>query len=54
MNGRGYRKELRERPGALQSLHEMSRVQTVTLVYGARDEEHNTAPVLNRIIESKR
>jgi len=49
-----YRKELRARPDALQSLHEMSRAQTVTLVYGARDEKHNAAVVLKRILESTR
>jgi uncharacterized protein YeaO (DUF488 family) len=32
----------------------LSRALTVTLVYGARDEKHNAAVVLKRVLESKR
>src|SRR5688572_3237107 len=36
-----YRKELREKKDALALLNQKNEEQTVTLVYGARDEEHN-------------
>jgi uncharacterized protein YeaO (DUF488 family) len=47
-----YRKELGEKKDALKQLKEMSKEHTVTLVYGARDEEHNEALVLKMILES--
>jgi uncharacterized protein YeaO (DUF488 family) len=46
-----YGKELREKKQILQSLRAMSKEQTVTLVYGARDREHNEALVLKTILE---
>ncbi len=49
-----YRKELREQKDALNLLKEKSLAHTVTLVYGARDEEHNEALVLKKIIERRR
>jgi uncharacterized protein YeaO (DUF488 family) len=49
-----YRKELGERTDALQSLKAMSKERTVTLVYGARDEEHNEALVLKKILEDRK
>jgi len=48
-----YRSELREGPAA-EALAELARrasVGTVTLVYGARDETHNSAVVLRGEIE---
>lgn len=48
-----YAQELSD-PGkqaALQQLVEQARNGTVTLVYGARDEEHNQAAALKRYIE---
>jgi uncharacterized protein YeaO (DUF488 family) len=45
-----YRKELQEKKDALQSLKQKSKGHTVTLVYGARDEEHNEALVLKRLL----
>src|SRR6187431_736834 len=45
----GYRKELHEKKDALMLLKQKCQEQTVTLVYGARDEEHNEALVLKRI-----
>lgn len=47
-----YRKELREKKDALKLLKEKG-IHTVTLVYGARDEEHNEALVLKRILEDR-
>jgi uncharacterized protein YeaO (DUF488 family) len=49
-----YRKELRDKKDALKLLKEKSEAHTVTLVYGARDEQHNEALVLRRILEGRR
>lgn len=48
-----YRKELRERQEALKLLKQKSQEHTVTLLYGARDEEHNEARVLKKILEGR-
>jgi uncharacterized protein YeaO (DUF488 family) len=44
-----YRKELREKRDALKRLKQEGKEHTVTLVYGARDEEHNGALGLKKI-----
>ena len=49
-----YRKELREKKDALAVLSQKSEAHTVTLVYGARDEEHNEAVVLKGILEGRK
>lgn len=49
-----YRKELQEKKEVLKDLKQKSKGRTVTLVYGARDEEHNEAVFLRRILESSR
>jgi uncharacterized protein YeaO (DUF488 family) len=49
-----YRKELREKKDALELLKKKSAEQNVTLVYGARDEEHNQALVLKKILEGRK
>ncbi len=49
-----YRKELRAKKDALELLKQKSKEYTVTLVYGARDEEHNEALVLKKILEGRR
>lgn len=41
-----YREELDQAPEAIQQLRELSARGTVTLLYGARDPEHNQARVL--------
>ena len=46
-----YRKELRQKKDALKLLKQKSEDRTVTLVYGARDEQHNEAVVLRKIVE---
>jgi uncharacterized protein YeaO (DUF488 family) len=46
-----YRKELRGKTDALELLRQKSKGHIVTLMYGARDEEHNEALVLKRILE---
>jgi uncharacterized protein YeaO (DUF488 family) len=49
-----YRKELKGKKDALKLLKEKSQEHTVTLVYGARDEQHNEALVLKWILERRR
>jgi uncharacterized protein YeaO (DUF488 family) len=46
-----YRKELRKHRDALDLLKQMSKGRTVTLLYGARDEEHNEAIVLKEVLD---
>jgi len=48
-----YRKELRESKNALDLLKEKCKGRIVTLVYGARDEEHNEALVLKRLLQGR-
>lgn len=49
-----YRKELQAKKDALQALKHKTRGHTVTLVYGARDEEHNEALVLKKILTGRK
>ena len=49
-----YRKELREKKGALKLLRQKGKTRTVTLVYGARDKEHNEALVLKKVVEGRK
>jgi uncharacterized protein YeaO (DUF488 family) len=49
-----YRKELREKKDGLKLLKQKSKEQTVTLLFGARDEEHNEALVLKDVLEGRR
>jgi uncharacterized protein YeaO (DUF488 family) len=46
-----YRRELREKKDAVRLLKAKAKEGTVTLVYAARDEEHNGALVLKRIVQ---
>lgn len=46
-----YEKELAENSDLVRALEQKSRETTVTLVYAAHDELHNSALVLKRIIE---
>ena len=46
-----YWKELEEKGEAVQSLKQKTKQDTVTLVYAARDEEHNGALALKRFLE---
>ena len=48
---RRYRTELKRSMGELEKLARLSCHQTITLVYGAADEEHNQAVVLKELIE---
>jgi uncharacterized protein YeaO (DUF488 family) len=46
-----YRKELRANKDAVKLLRQKCREGTVTFVYGARDQEHNAALVLQKFLE---
>ena len=46
-----YRKELKEKRDALKLLKQKSHKRTVTLLYGARDKEHNEALVLKSVLD---
>ena len=48
-----YRRELREKKEAVRLLKQKAKEGTVTLVYAARDEEHNGALVLKRLLEGR-
>jgi len=47
-----YFRELDEHPDAVAQLCEFTRKGPVTLVYGARDQEHNDAVALKEYLES--
>jgi uncharacterized protein YeaO (DUF488 family) len=49
---RRYREELEAPASPVVALREESRQQTVTLLYGAKDEEHNEAVVLLELLQS--
>jgi uncharacterized protein YeaO (DUF488 family) len=51
---RRYWKELGEKEEAVQLLKQKGKEGTVTLVYAARDEEHNGALALKRFLERHR
>jgi uncharacterized protein YeaO (DUF488 family) len=46
-----YAAELRQHEQELKDLQQRGEEQTVTLVYGARDEEHNSAVLLKEYLE---
>ncbi len=48
-----YVAELKHNPEAVEELAECLRHNTVTLVYGAKDEEHNQAVVLKEYLEKQ-
>jgi len=50
---RRYAAELDSRPEAWRDLLETARKNTVTLLYGARDTEHNNAVVLKAYLEAR-
>lgn len=49
---KGYRAELGAKPEALKQLRELVASRTVTLLYAARDEEHNNAVALRQFLET--
>jgi len=48
-----YRQELQTHASLLERLKEKGKRETVTLVYAAKDEEHNNAVVLKEILEEQ-
>lgn len=48
-----YARELDERPEALAQLAEMAKAGRLTLVFGARDTEHNNAVALREYLERR-
>jgi uncharacterized protein YeaO (DUF488 family) len=49
-----YRMELKEKKDALTLLKQKGKDHTLTLLYGARDEEHNEALVLKKILDGRK
>jgi len=49
-----YLRELEHNPSAVEELMEHVHQGTVTLIYGAKDQEHNNAVVLKEYLESDR
>ena len=47
---RRYAKELKQHATAVDELRDLARHGTVTLVFGARDEEHNDAVALREVL----
>ncbi len=50
---RRYARELEARPQALEELRALAQKQTVTLLFGARDERHNHARALKAHLERR-
>ena len=50
---RRYRRELSANPEAVRQLTDYASKGTLTLVYGARDQEHNDAVVLKAFLEDE-
>jgi uncharacterized protein YeaO (DUF488 family) len=48
-----YRKELRGKKPSLQVLRKESKDRPITLLFGARDEEHNQALVLKKVLDGR-
>ena len=49
-----YQLELKEKKDALTLLKQKGKDHTLTLLYGARDEEHNEALVLKKILDGRK
>ncbi len=50
---RRYESELRKHPRAIEALRHKAAEGRLTLVYSARDEEHNNATVLKELLEKR-
>ncbi len=49
-----YAAELKKKPESWKPLSEASKAGNITLLYGARDTEHNNAVVLKHFLEEKK
>jgi uncharacterized protein YeaO (DUF488 family) len=50
---RRYRTELKRRADQLRLIKHKAEEETVTLIYGARDQEHNEAVVLKQLLTTR-
>ena len=50
---RRYRAELKTHPEEIKTIRSKAQEGTVTLLYGARDQEHNEAAVLQEILKNE-
>lgn len=50
---RMYREELEDKKEELDRIRKKAKKQTVTLLYGARDTEHNQAVILQNVLKKK-
>jgi uncharacterized protein YeaO (DUF488 family) len=50
---RRYAEELKRLPGPLSTLRSEARQNKITLLYGAKDEEHNEAVVLLELLQNE-
>jgi len=48
-----YRKELKDQNDKLDEIRDMAQEKIVTLLYGAKDEEHNQAVVLAQVLRDE-
>ncbi|PZR72888.1 MAG: hypothetical protein DLM52_12055 [Chthoniobacterales bacterium] len=48
-----YQRELKRRPEQIATIRSKAKEGTVTLIYGARDQEHNEAVVLKGFLEKR-
>ncbi len=48
-----YQTELKHHPEQLATIRSKAKERTVTLIYGARDQEHNEAVVLQQFLEKR-
>lgn len=46
-----YRKELQAKKADVQQLRQMGKERTVTLLFGAKDQAHNQAVVLKKVLD---
>ena len=47
-----YKKELNDHTEDMERIKEMAKDKRVSLLYGAKDEEHNQAVVLKEVLEN--
>lgn len=51
---RRYKKELKNKSEMLEMIREKAKISTITLLFAAKDIEHNNAVVLKEILEKKK
>jgi len=49
---KAYKKELKQKPGLIKAIQEIEKKEkTITLLYAAKDKEHNNVQVLKSVLE---